>query len=135
LRENEIQELLLLQMLQWRQQAGTLRLLAGPHIGLVIELRPTLPPLRPLSSSPARCRTGPKKVGGGTIRENMRKKYRNLVVKEEDLNKRPSDLEISQKGLPDNTPTLGERMDRDVYRTFHQADEKHGYHNLRPQVG
>jgi hypothetical protein len=124
-----------LQMLQWRRQAMTLRLLGSHHIGLVIDLRPALPPLRTLSSSSVRCRTGPKKVGGGTIKENLRKKYRNLVVNEADLNKMPSDLEIAKKGLPENTPTLGERMDRDVYRTFHQADEKHGYHNLKPQVG
>ena len=80
------------------------------------------------------CKVGPsKKVGGGTIRENLRKKYRNVVVKKEDLNKRPSDLEIAKKELPENTPTLGERLDRDVYNLFHVHDEKHGYRNKRKQ--
>ena len=50
---------------------------------------------------------------------------------EEDTHKRPSDLEIRKKDLPVNQPTLGERMNRDVYRMFYQADQKHGYHNLR----
>jgi len=48
-----------------------------------------------------------------------------------DLNKKPSALEIKQKDLPTNTPNLGERLNRDVYNLFHQADEKHGYHNLK----
>lgn len=78
------------------------------------------------------CKVGPsKKVGGGTIRENLRKKYRNVVVKKEDLNKRPSDLEIAKKELPENTPTLGERLDRDVYNMFHVHDEKQGYRSHR----
>ena len=58
-------------------------------------------------------------------------KFRNLFVPEEDTHKRPSDLEIRKKDLPVNQPTLGERMNRDVYRMFYQADEKSGYHNLR----
>ena len=58
-------------------------------------------------------------------------KFRSLFVSEEDTHKRPSDLEIRKKDLPVNQPTLGERMNRDVYRMFYQADEKHGYHNLR----
>eukprot|EP00092_Neocalanus_flemingeri_P017623 GFUD01019066.1.p1 GENE.GFUD01019066.1~~GFUD01019066.1.p1 ORF type:complete len:395 (-),score=116.12 GFUD01019066.1:46-1230(-) len=66
-----------------------------------------------------------------TIKEELKGKYRNLFVPEEDLNKKPSALEIKQKELPTNTPTLGERLNRDVYRMFHQGDEKHGYHNLR----
>ena len=78
------------------------------------------------------CKVGPsKKVGGGTIRENLRKKYRNVIVKKEDLNKRPSDLEIAKKELPENTPTLGERIDRDVYNLFHVQDEKQGYRSHR----
>lgn len=67
---------------------------------------------------------------------NMKKKkqeggFRKIFVKEEDLNKRPSDLEIKAKDLPLNTPTLGERINRDVYRLFHQPTEKQGYHNIR----
>ena len=74
------------------------------------------------------CYKKPKKK---TLKEELKSKYRNIVVPGEDFNKRPSDLEIRQKELPENTPTLGERINRDVYRLFHQADEKHGYHNLR----
>ena len=66
-----------------------------------------------------------------TIKQELKKKYRNVFVDAEDLDKRPSDLEIKQKDLPPNQPTLGERMNRDVYRMFHEADEKQGYHNLR----
>jgi len=66
-----------------------------------------------------------------TIKEELNKKYRNIFVDKGDLKKRPSDLEIKQKDLPPNQPTLGERMNRDVYRLFHEADEKHGYHNIR----
>jgi len=64
-------------------------------------------------------------------------KFRKVFVKEEDLNKRPSDLEIKRKDLPPETPTLGERINRDYYHLFHQRDEKAGYHNLRkyPSVG
>ena len=40
-------------------------------------------------------------------------------------------MEIKEKELPLNTPNLGERLNRDVYRMFHQADEKHGYHSIR----
>ena len=53
------------------------------------------------------------------------------MVKKEDLNKRPSDLEIAKKDLPENTPTLGERLDRDVYNMFHVQDEKQGYRSHR----
>jgi len=66
-----------------------------------------------------------------SIKEELKKKYRNIVVPVEDLNKKPSAVEIKQKDLPTNTPTLGERLNRDVYNLFHQVDEKHGYHNLR----
>ena len=72
-----------------------------------------------------------KKSKRKTLKEEFRSKYKNVFVREEDINKRPSDLEIKQKELPLNQPTLGERMNRDVYRLFYQADEKHGYHNLR----
>ena len=79
-------------------------------------------------SSPVYFNKKPKKK---TLKEEFKSKYRNLFVPEEDVHKRPSDLEIRKKDLPLNQPTLGERMNRDVYRLFHQADEKHGYHNLR----
>jgi len=62
-------------------------------------------------------------------------KYKNLFVPKEDLNKRPSDLEIRAKDLPPETPTLGERINRDVYHLFHQKDKKSGYHNLRKYPG
>ena len=87
----------------------------------------SFPLVRLFSLSQVCCKKPKKK----TLREELKSKYRNLVVPEEDLNKKPSDLEIKQKELPENTPTLGERLNRDVYRLFHQADEKHGYHNLR----
>ena len=66
-----------------------------------------------------------------TVKDHFRAKYRNVFLPEEDMHKRPSDLEIRKKDLPWNQPTLGERVNRDVYRQFYQADEKHGYHNLR----
>jgi len=72
-----------------------------------------------------------KKGKRKTLKQEWKAKYRNLLVPDEDRDKRPSALEIKQKDLPANTPTLGERMNRDVYRLFFQADEKHGYHNLR----
>jgi len=50
-------------------------------------------------------------------------------VKKEDLDKRPSDLEIKKKDLPVNTPTLGERVKRDGQHLFHQNDRKHGYYS------
>ena len=94
----------------------------------------SLSPKRSFVTTAPCYKTGPsKKVGGGTIRENLRKKYRNVMVRKEDLNKRPSDLEIAKKELPENTPTLGERLDRDVYNLFHVHDEKHGYRNKRKQ--
>lgn len=46
----------------------------------------------------------------------------------EDMNKRPSALEIKKKELPPNTPTLGERHRRDAPGMFHIADPKHGYY-------
>ena len=68
----------------------------------------SLSPKRSFVTTAPCYKTGPsKKVGGGTIRENLRKKYRNVMVRKEDLNKRPSDLEIAKKELPENTPTLG----------------------------
>merc|ERR1719192_1181339 len=73
----------------------------------------------------------PKKL---TLKEEVMKKthkLRSMFVDPEDAHKKPSDLEIMQKDLPANQPTLGERMNRDVYRMFYEADEKHGYHNLR----
>jgi len=72
-----------------------------------------------------------KKSKRKTLKEEFKSKYKNVFVPVEDKNKRPSDLEIKQKELPLNQPTLGERINRDVYRLFYQADEKHGYHNLR----
>ena len=128
-------------MLQW---VGNLRsgvlLVQGPQVlGPSIQTQfkahrsqCSLSPKRNLATTTRLCKVGPsKKVGGGTIRENLRKKYRNIIVKREDLNKRPSDLEIAKKELPENTPTLGERLDRDVYNMFHVQDEKQGYRSHR----
>ena len=74
-----------------------------------------------MHTSPPCCKPKKGKLGGGGIVENWKKKYRNLVVDREDRDKMPSELEIAKKQLPANTPTLGERMDRDVYRLFHQV--------------
>lgn len=57
---------------------------------------------------------------------------RNTLISEEDAKKRPSDLEIAQKDLPPNQPTLGERGQRDRRHMFHQMDEKHGYWTNKP---
>ena len=135
-----------LQMFQWHLQLrlGCLRggvlMVQGPQ---VISIQPQnkvhrshccslQSAKRTFATTALCCKVGPsKKTGGGTIRENLRKKYRNIIVKKEDLNKRPSDLEIAKKELPEDTPTLGERLDRDVYNMFHVQDDKHGYRNKR----
>ena len=53
--------------------------------------------------------------------------FKNKFIHVEDMNKRPSDLEIARKGLPANQPTLKERVERDRVHMFYQKDEKHGY--------
>jgi len=53
---------------------------------------------------------------------------KNSVVFEEDLDKRPSDLEIKEKELPTNTPTLEHRINRDQVYKFYVPDRKAGYH-------
>ena len=53
--------------------------------------------------------------------------FKSKWVSAEDLNKRPSDLEIAKKGLPENQPTLLQRIERDRRHMFHQMDPKHGY--------
>jgi len=103
-------------------------------IGRATFLRPTFTELCTpfsvsLSTSHIRLKKQKSVVEG--LKKDWKKKYRNIFVNEEDLDKRPSAVEIKEKDLPSNTPTLGERLNRDVYRLFHQADEKHGYHNLR----
>ena len=128
-------------MLQWvgNMRSGVLLVqgsqILGPSIQTQFKAQRSqcsLSPKRTLATTTRLCKVGPsKKVGGGTIRENLRKKYRNIIVKREDLNKRPSDLEIAKKELPENTPTLGERLDRDVYNMFHVQDEKQGYRSHR----
>ena len=55
-------------------------------------------------------------------------KFRDKFVSAKDLNKRPSDLEIESKGLPKNTPTLGERIRRDDSSPYYSADRKGGYY-------
>ena len=54
--------------------------------------------------------------------------FRDRLVDEKDRNKRPSDLEIRKKGLPQNTPTLGERIKRDSGGSFFSPDKKGGYY-------
>jgi len=55
-------------------------------------------------------------------------KVRNLFLTESEKHKRPSDLEISQKGLPRNTPTLIERVKRDEHSPVFVRDRHSGYH-------
>ena len=54
--------------------------------------------------------------------------FKDRFVDEKDRHKRPSDLEIRKKGLPQNTPTLGERIRRDDRSSFYVADRKGGYY-------
>ena len=54
--------------------------------------------------------------------------FKDRFVEEKDLNKRPSDLEIRKKGLPQNTPTLGERIKRDSGGPLYSPDKKGGYY-------
>ena len=63
--------------------------------------------------------------------KNMKGVFKNMkgaIVWEEDLDKRPSDLEIKDKDLPTNTPTLEHRIQRDQVHKFHVYDRKAGYH-------
>ena len=54
--------------------------------------------------------------------------FKDRFVDVKDLNKRPSDLEIRKKGLPKNTPTLGERIKRDSGGPLYSPDPKGGYY-------
>ena len=54
--------------------------------------------------------------------------FKDRFVDKKDLNKRPSDLEIKKKGLPQNTPTLGERIRRQEGGQFLVPDRKGGYY-------
>lgn len=49
------------------------------------------------------------------------------IIFDKDLNKRPSDLEIKEKNLPPNTPTLEHRLKRDAVHKFYSPDKKGGY--------
>ena len=63
--------------------------------------------------------------------KNMKQVVKNMkgaIVWEEDFDKRPSDLEIKDKDLPTNTPTLEHRIMRDQVHKFHVYDRKAGYH-------
>ena len=53
--------------------------------------------------------------------------YQKFIVNEEDLAKRPSDMEIIQKDLPHNTPTLRQRQERDHTHMFYQKSKHSGY--------
>ena len=54
--------------------------------------------------------------------------FKDRFIDEKDLNKRPSDLEIKRKGLPKNTPTLGERLKRQEGGPLFVPDKKGGYY-------
>ena len=54
--------------------------------------------------------------------------FKDRFVDIKDTDKRPSDLEIRKKGLPKNTPTLGERLKRDDGGQFFVTDRKGGYY-------
>lgn len=56
------------------------------------------------------------------------KNMKGSIVWEGDLDKRPSDLEIKDKDLPTNTPTLEHRIHRDQVYKFFVPDRKAGYH-------
>ena len=53
--------------------------------------------------------------------------WRDKFVFEDDWNKRPSDVEIRKKGLPQNTPTLEQRIKRDSGSSFMEQYKKGGY--------
>ena len=53
---------------------------------------------------------------------------KDYFIEEKDANKRPSDVEIRKKGLPQNTPTIGDRIKRDQGSSFWVPDKKHGYY-------
>ena len=55
-------------------------------------------------------------------------KIKSVFVKTEDMDKRPSDMEIAAKNLPSNTPTLRQRISRDSISRFFTEDKKAGYH-------
>lgn len=55
-------------------------------------------------------------------------KIKSKFVDVKDLDKRPSDLEIREKDLPYNTPTLGQRLKRDARHKFWISDKHGGYH-------
>ena len=80
-------------------------------------LQPSHQKLRLFSTTSANC--------------NFFKKLRSKVVLPSDAKKRPSDLEIKKKNLPENTPTVEQRMARDQVYKFH-ANDKHGGYHLGP---
>ena len=53
--------------------------------------------------------------------------FKDNFLDEKDRNKKPSDLEIRKKGLPKNTPTLGQRIQRDQSVPLYTPDRKGGY--------
>ena len=59
--------------------------------------------------------------------QNMYKAMKKNIIFDKDLNKRPSDLEIKEKNLPPNTPTLEHRLKRDAVHKFYTPDKKGGY--------
>lgn len=69
---------------------------------------------RPFSTSPVQC--------------GFFKKLKSRIILDEDLDKRPSELEIKEKNLPPNTPTLRQRIDRDTVHKFHNRDRHGGYY-------
>nr|ACO15263.1 Probable complex I intermediate-associated protein 30, mitochondrial precursor [Caligus clemensi] len=56
-------------------------------------------------------------------------KLRAKLMTPEEASERPSDLEIASKGLPSNTPTMGERARRGRCHALHIYDRKGGYYD------
>jgi hypothetical protein len=61
-------------------------------------------------------------------RSGILKNIYNSFVSEADLDKKPSPMEIAEKKLPLNTPTLEQRIKRDELMKFHNTDRHGGYH-------
>ena len=64
------------------------------------------------------------------FKKKAKSRFMKKFYTDEEAQLRPSDLEIKKKDLPENTPTLGQRIRRDGYHMFHQSDSKHGYHSI-----
>jgi len=72
--------------------------------------------------------TGKNSFSTSALSQSRLQRFKDRFLFEKDHHKRPSDLEIAQKGLPRNTPTLLERVKRDSNSPLYVADRKGGYH-------